>query len=149
MEQIRKVNAYVAPGLLRSNVSQQTASIIIQTHGAEWFLDRIIVAVLLATKLTLRDITSKKRDRPLVIARHLIRFYGWELLRSSMALAQIEFRMTMGRKLDHSNVIRSKDLVKEALVLNDAMSSEIKRLIGIIDYELNKIPLNESNSTNG
>ena len=148
MEQMRKPNSYVAPGLIRSPLSPNKVVKILTQHGKLWFLTTLFDIICKEQKVSKIAVFSTSRKPELVIARHLFRFYGWELLKDRVPYGDIALFLTNGRNRDHSIILRSKDLIVNSLDAKDDWGKNLRASIQNIDFKLNQISIDESDSTN-
>lgn len=141
--------AYSAPGTKRNPMNSNLVRKVITIYGTQWFLETIMNIVCTITKVKASDIYSKTRKREVILVRHLLRYYGWELLNSSVSLRQVSMFVSNGRTRDHSIVINSREVIKEAIEGRDEWASSILNYMHEIDFQLNQITVHESNSNNG
>lgn len=149
MEQVRKnPSPYVVPGTTRMPMEQELSRKVIATYGTKWFLSALLDIICKELEVSKVDIHSMSRKAEIVMARHLFRYYGWELMNSFVSLNDVALFVSNGRMADHSSVIRSRKIIQESINSKDAWADKILQYMFLIDSRLNQITIDEDNSTN-
>lgn len=149
MEQIKKPNPYSTPGTRRVPMNIELINKAVRVHASAWLLNTIMDVVCTTMDVTREEIHSKKRIRNITLARHLVRYYAWEILGNQVKLGDICYFVTNGRNSDHSIVINSRDIIHTAMEGRDQWANGVIRYMHEIDSQLNKIYIDESNSSHG
>lgn len=148
MEQVKKhQSAYVIPGTRRNPISKEHVNRLIQARGTKLLLTSLMNIVCKELGVSSREVFSKSRNPDFVFARHLLRYYGWELMGHVIPLSEVALFITNGRQNDHASVIRSKRLVLNSLDGKDDWSKKVLQTLYKIDEQLNQLKTDESHST--
>lgn len=148
MEQVRKPNPYVIPGLVRRPIPMDRVKLILEKHGKLWFLHTLLDIVCRQQNVTKLSVFSRSRKPDVVFARHLLRFYGYELFKNYISLSEIAMFIANGRSKDHSLVSKSRNMVMDTIDQNSEWGANLRTAIQAIDFKLNQISIDESDSTN-